>query len=97
MDQFQSMHPTEPDAASKYRIRDRKSWTEVFDQLEAAKVQYYQTKGFKGGFRKIYRKSGGNVQPLIGVTKALPDIDMVTPVLGVVQVLLEASNLHFGL
>ncbi|TLS26548.1 hypothetical protein PpBr36_05492 [Pyricularia pennisetigena] len=83
MDRFQMMHPVEPDAVAKYRIRDRKSWTEVFDQLEAAKVQYYQTKGFKGGFRKIYRKSGDNVQPLIGVAKALPDIDMVTPVLGI--------------
>ncbi|KAI6321920.1 hypothetical protein MCOR34_002392 [Pyricularia oryzae] len=38
MERFQSMHPTDPDAAAKYRIRDRKSWTEVFDQLEAAKA-----------------------------------------------------------
>ncbi|KAI6542410.1 hypothetical protein MCOR12_000085 [Pyricularia oryzae] len=88
------MHPTEPDAAAKYRIRDRNSWTEVFDQLEAAKVQYYQTKGFKGGFSKIYRKSGDNVQPLIGVAKALPDIDMVTPVLGVVQAAKHAAQVR---
>ncbi|KAI6301408.1 hypothetical protein ACKVV1_008932 [Pyricularia oryzae] len=38
MELFQSIHPTEPDAAAKYRIRDRKSWTEVFDPLEAAKA-----------------------------------------------------------
>ncbi|KAI6336792.1 hypothetical protein MCOR29_000168 [Pyricularia oryzae] len=94
MELFQSIHPTEPDAAAKYRIRDRKSWTEVFDPLEAAKVKYYQTKGFKGGVRKIHRKSGDNVQPLIGVTKALPDIDMVTPVLGVVQPP-ESGTTHF--
>ncbi|KAI6355407.1 hypothetical protein MCOR31_011208 [Pyricularia oryzae] len=93
MELFQSIHPTEPDAAAKYRIRDRKSWTEVFDPLEAAKVKYYQTKGFKGGVRKIHRKSGDNVQPLIGVTKALPDIDMVTPVLGVVQVLVTEHQI----
>lgn len=92
MAQFEKTHPAEPEAVAKYRIRDRKAWAEVYDQLETAKSQYYQTKGFKGGFRKIYRKTGDHVQPIIGVTKALPDIDMVTPVLGVVQLLLEAAK-----
>ncbi|KAI6454179.1 hypothetical protein MCOR22_000210 [Pyricularia oryzae] len=77
MERFQSMHPTDPDAAAKYRIRDRKSWTEVFDQLEAAKVQCYQTKGFKGGFRKIYRKSGDHVQPCLGAAKHAAQVHQV--------------------
>src|SRR5690606_24909529 len=45
MDQFTFQRPAEPEPLLKlqvgcFRIRDKKDWTSVFDNLEAAKEQY---------------------------------------------------------
>ncbi|KAK3360349.1 hypothetical protein B0T25DRAFT_128413 [Lasiosphaeria hispida] len=96
MDQFALVeHPVEPPALVKlnFRIRDQRDWSGVFDQLERAKQEYSNVeKGFKAGFRRVYRSMADKVQPLIGVANLVPDVDYITPVLGAVQVLLEAAK-----
>ncbi|KAH6874047.1 hypothetical protein B0T10DRAFT_588237 [Thelonectria olida] len=96
MHQLNKAHPTEPkkNVEGRFSIRDRKDCTGVFDQLDRAKSLYIDVnKGPKAKFRKVYRKVADNaIQPLIGAAKFVPNVDYVTPVLGAVQVLLEAAK-----
>lgn len=95
---FVKEHPDEPEhlIKSELRVRDKTNWTEVFDQVEAAKndCSKFDNK-FKAGFRKVYRKFGEQAaEPLNRVSKLVPaGGDMgalaVTPIIGCVQILLE--------
>ncbi|RFU34145.1 hypothetical protein B7463_g2238, partial [Scytalidium lignicola] len=80
--------PTEP----IYSIRGKKDWETVYGRLEAARNAYNSTEGIRGKVRNVYRKVADNIQPVIELTKFVPDIDYVTPVLSAVQVLLEAAK-----
>jgi hypothetical protein len=99
MAQFVAAHPQEPSEIKKkgHGIRSKRSWNDVYDELEAAKDAYSQTDtGFKGAFRKVYRKSadqGAGINlSVFKVGQNVLNNEYVTPVLGVVQVVLEASN-----
>ena len=92
MAQFTKAHMIEPPEISQMKrgIRSKRDWTSVFDQLEAAKQKYSDVdKGFKARFRKVYRKVAENVAPLGIVLDIVPSNEYVSPVLGVIQVLLE--------
>lgn len=100
-------HPHEPERLVKsgWTIRDKTNWTDVFDQVEAAKNNFSKVDNkFKAGFRKVYRKFGERAaEPLNRVTKLVPaGGDMgavaVTPIIGCVQILLEVwkvSNVDY--
>lgn len=94
-------HPLEPERLVKSgrRIRDKTNWTEVFDQVEAAKNNYSKVDNkFKSGFRKVHRKFGEHAaEPLNRMTKLVPaggelGAVAVTPVIGCVQILLEVCK-----
>ncbi|KAH7325574.1 hypothetical protein B0I35DRAFT_474336 [Stachybotrys elegans] len=98
MDQHVTTHPDEPSEIKKKgrRIRDKNSWNDVYDELEAAKDAYSQTDtGFKGVLRKVYRKSADRSADInVAVLKTGQNVlnnEYVTPVLGALQVVLEAS------
>lgn len=95
---FVKAHPHEPKHLEKSRwsIRDKTNWEEVFDQVEAAKNYCSKVDNkFKAGFRKVYRKFGEHAaEPLNRMSKLVPaGGDMgalaVTPIIGCVQILLE--------
>ncbi|KFZ04780.1 hypothetical protein V501_08982 [Pseudogymnoascus sp. VKM F-4519 (FW-2642)] len=90
-----------PDAAKEpggraeagYSIRDKKDWTAVFDTLQEAKQCYFERKGIKGTFRRVYRSIADFGAPvLLDVTKLVPETGclFVTPVVGSIQIVLEA-------
>ena len=95
MDQFKKEWPLEPEALIKsgLGIRNEKDWTSVFDKLEIAKQGYSNVDvGFKAKFRNVYRAIADTaVQPLMNVTKLVPDVEYITPVLGIIEILLEAA------
>jgi hypothetical protein len=106
MAQLLKAHPHEPENLLKsgYRIRDKKTWTEVFDQVEAAQNHGSKVDNkFKVGFRKVYRKFGEHAaEPLNRMTKLVPaGGDMgalaVTPIIGCVQILLEVWKVSYVL
>lgn len=95
---FVKAHPHEPKHLEKSRwsIRGKTNWEEVFDQVEAAKNHCSRADNkFKSGFRKVYRKFGEHAaEPLNRMSKLVPaGGDMgalaVTPIIGCVQILLE--------
>ncbi|KAK4454248.1 hypothetical protein QBC34DRAFT_155738 [Podospora aff. communis PSN243] len=92
MKEFIDNAEAEPDKSSACAIRDKKDWDSVFGQLESARNRFNNTTGVRGKMRKIYRKVADNVQPVIQLTKLVPDIEYTTPVLGAVEFLLEAAR-----
>lgn len=97
--------PREPEPLIKsgWGIRDKTNWTEVFDQVEAAKNYCSKVDNkVKAGFRKVYRKFGEHAaEPSNRLTKLVPaGGDMgavaVTPLIGCVQILLEVWETSFA-
>ncbi|EPE09049.1 hypothetical protein F503_06825 [Ophiostoma piceae UAMH 11346] len=94
MNRFVLAHPQEADEIKERgSIRCQNDWTGVFDTLEAAKNAYSQTdKGFKGIFRKVYRKSADHSSTsVVKMAKEVVDNDYASPVLGALQLVLEAA------
>lgn len=105
MTHFVKAHPHEPEhlVKSELKIRDKTNWTEVFEQVEAARNYYFKVDSkFKAGFRKVYRKFGEHAaEPLTRVSKLVPaGGDMgalaVTPIIGCVQILLEVWKAFYA-
>jgi hypothetical protein len=93
MDEFTKMPGISPpkDREQKYDIRIEKSWEAVYDKLEAARDKYTKKTGFRGKARQVWRWTADNTTETLGlVIRLVPDIAIVTPVLGAVQVILEA-------
>lgn len=98
MTHFVEAHPHEPELLVKaeLKIRDKTNWTDVFDEVEAARNNCSKVDNkFKSGFRNVYRKFGEHAaEPLNRVSKLVPaggDMGslVVTPIIGCVQILLE--------
>ncbi|KAL5090384.1 hypothetical protein Trisim1_004576 [Trichoderma cf. simile WF8] len=89
----------EPDGRSKttYSIRDKTSWDAIYSSLEAAKFKYENKEGTANKLRDVRRKAASKIAPLEGVvkiaSKVVPEGTAATPVLGSLQVLLDAVKI----
>lgn len=88
-------HPQEPERLVKlgWRVRDKRNWTEVFDQIESAANDCFD-KNIEGRFRKVYRKFGEDANRMSNILKLVPaGGDMgavaVNPIIRCVQILQE--------
>ncbi|KAH8899100.1 hypothetical protein GQ53DRAFT_878448 [Thozetella sp. PMI_491] len=79
-----------------YDIRHERDWDAVYDKLEAARNEYKNRGGFVGWIRKRRREIADNIAPVAKMvsvaSKAVPNDPCATPVLCVVEVLLDAAK-----
>ncbi|KAL6858457.1 hypothetical protein J3F83DRAFT_750862 [Trichoderma novae-zelandiae] len=91
---FISKYPNEPDGVSKlgYSIRNQRTWKGINGQLHKAREVYDGSqKQFRGWCKRTMRRIGDNaVEPATSVISLVPNIEYVSPVLGAVQLLLNA-------
>ncbi|KAK1240714.1 hypothetical protein MKX07_006147 [Trichoderma sp. CBMAI-0711] len=91
---FVTKYPNEPDGVSKlgYSIRNQTTWTGINDQLHKARQVYDGSqKQFRGWCKRTMRKIGDNAaEPATNMISLIPNIEYVSPVLGAVQLLLNA-------
>ncbi|KAK4196074.1 hypothetical protein QBC40DRAFT_268756 [Triangularia verruculosa] len=72
-------------------IAGLRTWTEVYDKLRLARDTYTELTGTTGRLRRVWRWTADNiVEPARLATKVVPQMDIVTPVLGAVLIILEA-------
>ncbi|UKZ72545.1 hypothetical protein TrVFT333_000176 [Trichoderma virens FT-333] len=89
----------EPKDRSKttYSIRDKTSWSDIYSSLEAARFKYENKDGAANKLREVRRKAASKIAPLEGVvriaSKVVPEGTCATPVLGSLQVLLDAVKI----
>ncbi|KAJ8114484.1 hypothetical protein OPT61_g3642 [Boeremia exigua] len=75
---------------SKYRIRNKASWTEIQSQLQTARESYIRDVGW---LRRSYRVVASNTsQAAFQASRLVPGTDMTSAVVNVIQNLLE--NIH---
>ncbi|KAL7941802.1 hypothetical protein V8C42DRAFT_333750 [Trichoderma barbatum] len=93
----------EPESRSKtaYSIRGKTSWNDVYSSLEAARFKYENREGTVNKLREMRRKAANKIAPLEGVvkiaSKVVPEGTVATPVLGALQVLLDAVKIAANL
>ncbi|KAL6692646.1 hypothetical protein J3F84DRAFT_351569 [Trichoderma pleuroticola] len=91
---FTTKYPKEPDGLEKlgYRIRDQTTWKSINAQLHRAREVYDGTQvNFQGRCKRALRKLGDSaIEPTTNVVNLVPNIEYVSPVLGAVQLLLNA-------
>lgn len=93
MKEFQSMPGLEAAQHRKpaYDIRSDRTWAEVYDKLEKARDDYTRKTGISGGFRRVRRWIADKATaPAEIAIKVVPHMDIVTPVLAAVQIILDA-------
>lgn len=91
--EFQSMSDITPTESLKpeYDIRIARTWVEVDGKLKAAQSYYTDKTGYRGRFWNAWRWGADNItEPLNLAIKLVPQMDIVTPVLGAVQIVLDA-------
>ncbi|KAL0261590.1 hypothetical protein SLS55_003020 [Diplodia seriata] len=77
-----------------YDIRAKDDWDGVYDLLAVARTQYQREGGAVGLLRRVRRRAADNVGPVAETarisSKLTPNDSYATPVLGAVEVLLDA-------
>ncbi|KAK3371796.1 hypothetical protein B0T24DRAFT_680811 [Lasiosphaeria ovina] len=75
-----------------FDIREENTWDGMYEKLRLARAQYTDKTGLGGFLKRVCRKVTDNTQILRGIIQFVPDIDYVTPVLGAVEIILEAMK-----
>ncbi|KAI8627131.1 hypothetical protein F5Y19DRAFT_477692 [Xylariaceae sp. FL1651] len=93
MIEFQNLPGVEAPKHRKpaYDIRNDTTWSEVYGKLENARDYYTDQTGISGGIRRVWRWSAENAtEPVRIAAKTIPQIDIISPVLAAVHIVLEA-------
>lgn len=73
-----------------YLIRNKANWSEVYDELQAAKI-VYDGRGSVGRVKKGLRVFVDKVKLVRPVTAILPSSEYLSPVLGALQIIMDVS------
>jgi cell division protein YceG involved in septum cleavage len=95
MKRFMLKYKDEPDHRIKeddYNIRNKKNWQDIYAQLQKARESYDGQEGFWGRVKKGLRKAADNSDTAKQVIRLVPDNEYVSPVLAVVEVLVDVSS-----
>ncbi|OMP88709.1 hypothetical protein BK809_0005430 [Diplodia seriata] len=94
MDRFRSQASLKGRPKPGYDIRAKDDWDGVYDLLAVARTQYQREGGAVGLLRRVRRRAADNVGPVAETariaSKLTPNDSYATPVLGAVEVLLDA-------
>lgn len=87
-------HTTEPKELKEpaFKIRSAHSWNEVQTALQKAQDHYVKETGVRGWMRQSRRAIADNSQVAVQAWKIVPNVEVTSPVIGVVQGLLEVSG-----
>jgi len=79
---------------ASFHIRGEKTWVDVYAKLEEAQNRYLdKTPGVRAKLRRVWRWTAENAsEPVRAGTRLVPQMDVVTPVVGAVQIVLEAAK-----
>jgi hypothetical protein len=80
--------------ASRFRIRDKTSWSEIETQLQSARESYVQATGIRGWIRQSRRAVADNSQVAVQAWKWVPNVEVTSPIINVVQSLLEVRSIR---
>ncbi|EAQ84529.1 predicted protein [Chaetomium globosum CBS 148.51] len=101
MAEFKTTKEPHGRASTDYSIRSQDSWDEIYRRLEAAQAKYQQVGGPVGWLRKVRRKMADNIAPVAGAVGIAGTVGhgepIVTPVLGAVEMVLDALEAFNGL
>jgi hypothetical protein len=91
---FAEDHPDEPKYRYEdgYSIRGKESWEDIYSELQRARESYDGTKkGFWGRVKRGFRRVADNSDPIKQLVKIIPENEYVSPVLAVLEVLVDVS------
>ncbi|KAF9691342.1 hypothetical protein EKO04_010564 [Ascochyta lentis] len=91
--QEQSIEPKIVHVSDK-RIRGKDSWSQVQCQLQSTRDAYLRETGLRGRVRHYRRMAADNSQVAVQTSRLLLNVDMISPVVNIVQNLVEA--VHFA-
>ncbi|KAF3009697.1 hypothetical protein E8E13_008651 [Curvularia kusanoi] len=91
LSRLQAIREQKETQSSKFRIRDGSNWCDVQDRLQAAQVAYMQTMGIQGWVKRTRRVLADKSQVGLQMSKFVPTADMTSPVVSIVQSVLEVS------
>ncbi len=75
----------------EFDIRIETTWIVVYDKLNTARDQYTRETGVAGRARRVWRWTADNTTETLQMgVKLVPQMDIVTPVLGAVTIILDA-------
>lgn len=74
-----------------YEIRAKRNWEDIYSQLQKAREAYDGTRGFWGRMKRGSRTVADHSATTKQVVKLVPENEYVSPVLAVVEVLVDVS------
>ncbi|KAJ4322447.1 hypothetical protein N0V84_004803 [Fusarium piperis] len=96
LEEFNETDEPEDRNKTEYNIRNEDDWYNIYEKLEKARTKYQSETGVVGWLRRVRRKAADHAAPVAQTTsnvkKVLPENSYSTPVLGAVQLILDAAS-----